>query len=328
MLALESALAEVVSQLRAHGVDPLLLKGAGTARWLYDSAPDRGYDDLDLLVAPGDTARATSCLEAIGFAAHWPGGRFDGAGAHHEVMVRRGPATVVLELHHTLDLLSAPAPAVWERLSADAQTITLGGTAIRVPAPAAASFVVAIHAAQHGLGASKPLRDLDAAVARVEPATWRAAAAIAADLGATAEFTVGLRLCAGGRGLADRLGLAPAPAVSRQVSLKASTAPETALGIEQLVTTPGLRARVALLAGKLAPSPVWMRNWLPFARRGRRALACAYVWRLIWLLIKLPAGARAWRAAARPSGSPSDIRPAAPVSSTDPAAPSDNPVIT
>jgi hypothetical protein len=299
LLALEAALTEIVPHLRRRGIEAMLLKGAGTARWLYDTVADRRYGDIDLLVPSGSMEVAIAALAELGFESEWPTGRADGAGRHHEVLVRHGLPEVVVELHRTLDLVPARAAAVWQQLTADADSIELAGTAITVPSAPAALFIVAIHAAQHGVRSAKPLRDLDAAAARAAPEAWRGAAALAGELGAGPAFTAGLRLTAAGGEIADRLGLPAAPAVSREVALKARSAPETALGIELLVTTPGVAARARLLAGKAFPSPEWMRHWRPLARRGRLGLACAYLVRPLWLLAKLPRGARAWRRAAR-----------------------------
>jgi hypothetical protein len=52
------------------------------------------------------------------------------------------------------------------------------------------------------------------------------------------------------------------------------------------------RARLRLLWAELLPSPAFMRLWSPLARRGKRGLLCAYLWRPLWLLWHLPAGLR------------------------------------
>src|SRR5687768_16970288 len=73
LLAAESLLidhwtAEVVSRLHAIGVQPLLLKGPATARWLYaDDPAARDYADIDLLVAPDSYGATEAVLEGLGY---------------------------------------------------------------------------------------------------------------------------------------------------------------------------------------------------------------------------------------------------------------------
>src|ERR1700761_94873 len=90
-----------------------------------------------------------------------------------------------------------------------------------------------------------------------------AAGVLAAELSAGGAMRVGLELVGGGRELADEIGLGDdAP---RSVRLSASSPPRTARGIELLVATRGARARAALVARKLAPSPAFMRAREPIA---------------------------------------------------------------
>jgi glycosyltransferase involved in cell wall biosynthesis len=70
-----------------------------------------------------------------------------------------------------------------------------------------------------------------------------------------------------------------------------------ALGVEHFVQTRGLRAKAALLAREVAPTPAFMRWWTPLARRGKLGLALSYPWRVVWFLEHLLPALRAWRQA-------------------------------
>jgi hypothetical protein len=295
VLALDAALAEAVQMLDARGVQSILLKGVGTARWLYDHPHERPYGDIDLLVPPSQFESASDTLQQHGF-------RLPELSrvAHHEVLVR---GRISIELHRTLMLLSAPEDLVWQLLSINSQRIDVGGVAVRVPSTTAAALIVVLHAIQHGRERSKPMQDLEQAVQRVDFATWQRAATLSSKLGAEPIFAAGLRLTPVGVELADRLQL-PVQPVSRLIHLRAMTPPDTAGGIERLVTTPGLAPRLAQVAHELIPSPAFMRIWKPMARRGRLGLTCAYIWRPFWLVVKLPEGIRAWRQASRNARKP------------------------
>jgi hypothetical protein len=290
---MESVIAEVFSSLHEAGERPLLLKGAGTARWLYDSVGERRYDDIDLLIEPERCGAARDLLAPLGFVPYPPGTM-----SHHEVVIRSGPVRVELELHQTLVMLTVPAPLVWERLSSDAQTITIGGVPVTVPSPAAAALIVVLHAAQHGVAAARPIGDLTRAVRRVDDVVWRDATALSGELDAGPTFAFGMRLIPEGRGLAARLGL-PVEPVPRELHLRALSPPMTSLGLERLASTRGVAGRLVLLATEVVPSPAHMATWTPMARRGGWRLACAYLWRPFWLLAKLPPSARAWCRAER-----------------------------
>ena len=65
---------------------------------------------------------------------------------------------------------------MWQRLSADSGAFDLNGACLPMPSPAASGLIVALHAAQHGVGEAKPMRDLALAVGRLELDAWRQAA--------------------------------------------------------------------------------------------------------------------------------------------------------
>ena len=281
---MESVISELFVGLTNGGVPALLLKGAGTARWLYDRVPERAYNDIDLLVAPEAWDSAHGILETLGFVTD-----VGQATSHHDVLIRSGSVPVCVELHRSLIMLGAPPRMVWEQLSADADRVMIGGVPVSVPAPPAAALIVALHAVQHGVAAGRPIRDLVRATERVDDDVWRDAAALAESLEAGSTFAFGLRLIPTGRQLASRLKLTEGP-VTRDVYLRGMASPETALGWDRLTNLRGLQPRLALLADELVPARSAMLTWKPIARRGRWGLAVAYAWRPLWLLTKLPRG--------------------------------------
>ncbi len=296
-LALEYTLVEVVSALTARDVRSLVLKGPAFARWLYDNPSDRTFGDLDLLVAPDDVGTARSALAGLGFEP-LPAGTHAHERTHDERWLRGGARPVAVELHHTLPLVGCPPATLWARFSEGASTLEVSRGSVETPGPAASALLVAMHAAWHHHGAAKPREDLARALLRVDLPTWRAAASLARELDAEAAFVAGLGRVGGGHELIDELGLGDVP-IPRHLRLLGGTRPHTAAGIEALLSTPGVRARVQLVAVKLVPSPGFMRAAYPLARRSRRGLAASYLWRPLDLLLHLPSGLAGWLKAAR-----------------------------
>jgi len=322
-LALDSALAEIVRLFDSAGVRPLLLKGPAFARWLYDDLRERSYNDIDLLVGPGEFDAARRALAALGFES-LPRNSLppnERPNSYHEEWIRPGTLPLAVELHHTLWGVSAAPTVVWQRMTNGARVIEVAGARVETPSEVGSAMIVAVHAADHAGVARRPTaqrithrprpdgrvnlnpggrfagRDLQLALQRVDIETWRAAARLAEELGAGALFAFGLRLDSAGRAVADRLGLTDH--VPRQLRLRAAGRPSTAAGIELLLTTPGVGPRVRLLAREVAPSRAFMLEWSPIARRGRLGLPCAYLWRPVWLIMMLPRGVRFWLRASR-----------------------------
>ncbi len=299
-LALEFTLVEVVTALTARDVRSLVLKGPAFARWLYDNPSDRMCGDLDLLVAPDDVDTARSALAGLGFEP-LPAGTHAHERTHDERWLRRGPRRVAVELHHTLPLAGVSPATLWARFSDGARTLEISCGSVETPGPAASALLVAMHAAWHDHGAAKPREDLARALRLVDLATWRAAASLARELDAQAAFVAGLGRVDGGQDLIDELGLGDV-GIPRHLRLLGGSRPQTAAGIEALLSTPGVRARVQLVAVKLVPSTGFMRSAYPLARRSRPGLAASYLWRPLDLLLHLPSGLAGWLRAARDRG--------------------------
>ena len=143
------------------------------------------------------------------------------------------------------------------------------------------------------------LEDLRRALERLPDEIWADAAALAAEVDATTAFAAGLRLLPKGANLAERLGLSTA--LTTLVAMRAATAPVVSEGLMSLAATPGLVAKMRLIAREVAPTSAYLRTHFPFARRGRLGLALARVWRPIWLLLHLGPALLAIRRARRAS---------------------------
>ncbi len=213
-LALENALAEVAHEFARRRLRFLVLKGPVFARWLYDDPCERPYGDLDLLVRRTQMANAGEALSELGFALAPPHNTTDvERSRYHELWIRPGELPVELELHYTLGLVGADPALVWRRFIDRAELVQVGRARVLATSVPVAAFQVALHAAFHEHSnwssphrrAQPPVRDLRQALDRVEFEIWRAADAVAAELGASAAFTTGLCLDPRGVRLADRL---------------------------------------------------------------------------------------------------------------------------
>ena len=289
MLVLDAAAVEVIDALAQSGVRTVLLKGPSISRWVYEDGEFRSYSDLDLLVAPADVRRAVRTLTGLGFdRVH--------SDAHAELL-RRARDQVTVDLHRVLVGVQARPEEAWSVLIDSTQAFALQGREVEILPEPARALHLALHAAQHGAHDSKPLDDLAIALDRLPESVWEGAAALAGRLHASAAFGTGLRLLPKGREIAERLDLPQER--SGEMALRAGTPPPTALGVYRFVTTPGVRAKASLLAGELFPSVAFMRAWSPVARRGPVGLTAAYLWRPIWLLLRVGPALRAWQRARR-----------------------------
>ena len=305
-LRVDAVTAEVVTAMREAGIRALLLKGPSIATWLYGDAAARPYEDSDLLVAPGSYSQAGDVLWGLGF-------------DHREYLWRRDSQTWLrasetsggdpypscVDLHRSLNGVGASPGTVWEGLALDADTMQVGGIEVEVLRLPARALHVALHAAQHGADAGRPLEDLARAVRVADEPVWRGAADLARRLDALPAFGAGLRLDPDGTRLAERLRL-PAERPP-EVALRAGPHNQVAIALESLASERSLLARARLLVRALVPSRLYMRHWSathmtwwPTAlRQGSLGLSLAYVWRPIWLLLRLPRAVAALRRARR-----------------------------
>lgn len=303
-LVIDAMAVESISALRAEGVRAILLKGATIARWLYSSPELREYADIDLLIAGADFASARRALERLGYVdtfADWapneppphahmfsvaPPSRAAAA-----VPYRAGPP---IDLHWSFHGIGGSDLEFWTAVADSTERMHISGTVVEVPSKTTRTLLLALHAPT---SAPQPLFDLNQGLQLLSDETWAAAYDLAVRLDAVPRFLTALMMRPLGRSLIDRLGFEGRLDVL--AALDASGIPPVAGGVHRLATTPGVRPRARLLAREVAPTPSFMRATSPIARRGRLGLAVAYVYRPIWLLIKLPVALRAHARARR-----------------------------
>jgi hypothetical protein len=279
-IAVDLAAATVVRELRAAGIRCVLLKGPALASLLHDEDELRTYVDVDLLIAPDQDERAARVLRRLGYEQLVADSELGGHRRLHAHEWRRADGPSV-DLHRTLPGARAEPAVVVSVLFEQTRTIAVAGETVEALAPAGLALQVALHAAHHGPRAGKALDDLDRAVERLPLSDWVQAVALAERIDATPALAAGLRLRPGGAALAD--GLSLPRTVPVEVALKAGGAPPLASGLDWLLQMPGGRARVALVARTVLPTPGALRLWRPLARRGVPGLAAAYVSHPFWL---------------------------------------------
>jgi Uncharacterised nucleotidyltransferase len=290
-LAVDAVTGNVVRALRQADIASILLRGPAIARWLYGEGELRPYRDVDLLVEPGKRGEAETVLAGLGLV-HRQAGFAPGESVEHasEWICRR--PSVVVDLHHGIEGVRVQPAELWLALASDCHTIEVAGVAAEAPGMSALALIVALHAAHHGQSGGKHLEELRRALERAGPETWRTTLELAERLDAVPSLAAGLRLLPEGAELAKSLGLSHG--ADRVIALRAAGAHSTAIGFARLAATPGLRAKLALAARKLVPTPAFMRHWSRLARRGRLGLVLAYLWRPVWLFLRLVPAGVAW----------------------------------
>jgi hypothetical protein len=293
-LRIDAATADALSAFGAAGVEAVLLKGPALSGWYTAHDPARSYADCDLWVRPSDFGLAEQTLARLGFERHVDQSGLPNWWLEHDVSWYRESDGVTIDLHRFLQGVRVDPGDAWETLAASRDTVLVAGHPTPVLSIPARALYVTLHAAHHGEATGgKPILHVERALAAVPDDDWQVAANLAARLHATDSFGAGLRLIPAGAALAERLGLPLTESV--EVALRASSPPPVALGIEQLSSAPGLRARARIVARKVVPPPGFIRHWWPPAAANRRMLVVGYLYRPIWLIKHAPAGVRAWR---------------------------------
>lgn len=287
-LGVDVTTAEVLRAFDATGLPSILLKGPTLQRELYD-ARSRPYHDTDLLVSPADLDRAALVLSGLGFGLALDHRHHALVEPHAQEWTRDRPLRVI-DLHWRVPGVRLDSQRAWEILSGRAQPFTVAGAEGRALDRAGAALLVALHVANSAPGAVRPGRDLALALERFDSETWAAAVRLAAALEATEALAAGLRSMPAGKAIAAAHGL---PAVgSRQLRLAARGPTPGSHGLLRLAEARTARARVRAVRDALLPAPELMRATIPAARRGRSALALAYVLRAGSRAARLPAALR------------------------------------
>jgi hypothetical protein len=288
----ERASADVVRTLRQAGIRPILLKGPLQQAWLDPLGPQRLSSDIDILVSRDRLVDAEAALSAAGYSAAV--GLVDIGLDYHSVWATAGRPPV--ELHWSL--VGADESRVWEVLSEQTESVAIMGEHVEIPNEPARCAVIALHAAQHGIGHPPVFRDLEKALVVAESGSWHRASELATAMGAWPPFAAALSLTPRGADFLRDLG-APAPALDGRQALNLLTPPPTSLGFYFLARQHGVRAKAAFVLRKLFPSPTFMRLRYRLARRGLIGLALAYLYRPLWLVRWALPGLRSLRDARR-----------------------------
>jgi hypothetical protein len=294
-LAVDAATAEAVAALRNAGVRSILLKGPSFDAWLYEPEEPRPYSDIDLLVPSRALPCSEEVLQSLGYrerAEREPSRVVE----HAKVWVRASDRMYV-DLHRTLGGMDRSDVDPWEVLATDTDSMSVGDAEVEILSEPGRALHVALHAAVSGAAAEKAMIDLSRALERLPPATWKAAAALAERLGAEATFAAGLRMQRAGVRLCSELDLPTETSV--ETLMLADSVPYASWTVNRLVTTPGITAKLRIVAPRLIPKPDFMRVWYPVARRGTAGLMLAYVQRLAWLVKATGPALSAWRRARR-----------------------------
>jgi hypothetical protein len=286
-------------------VRSILLKGRSFEDWLYDLDEPRIYTDIDLLVARHDIQPAGRVLRGLGYrpqSSFWAPAQVEKGFSRIERWLRaeharvwvRGADMMCVDLHRTLIGVGNGVDP-WEVLSTETESMLLSGTEVEILSEPARALHVALHAMVHGLDTEKPRVDLARALERLPIETWMAAAVLAERLGAQEAFGAGLGMQPAGLQLAERLGLRTERSVDEEMF--AESAPYSSWTLELLARTPGIGARLRIVARRVIPEPEFMRVWYPVARRGPVGLGLAYLRRFAWLAAATgPAVSGWWRA--------------------------------
>ena len=160
----------------------------------------RPYGDSDLLVAPESYGPAEEILRELGFR---PLGVSLAVGIS-DLGASLRPGAV--DLHCSLVGAAAAPATVWEELTADAETLRIGGVDVEVLGIRARALQIAPLPAQHG-AEEQPLEDLARALRIADEQVWCEAGDLARRVDAPAAFATTLRLDPEGALLAQRLTL-------------------------------------------------------------------------------------------------------------------------
>ena len=193
----------------------------------------------------------------------------------------------MVDLHCQLPGLEGDPDAIWGRLVASAERQVIAGVELRVPGRDTVLLHVVLHAAQHANQVGgKPLEDLRRALALVEEANGRARLSLRARMGV---FRRSRPVC----GCCPRAGIWRAGSIlvgcgrcGVRLRREDNVIAEELYAL--LSAEVGIGRKLAIAAGDIFPRPDYMRWWLPLARRGKRGLAFAYLWRAIWLVGEAP----------------------------------------
>jgi len=161
----------VVDILGRHGLDAVVLKGAGLASTVYKTTVERDFGDIDVLLPPH---QIDSAVEALGLQGYrYPGSMVatEAYRAHHFHLRVQRPHGTIIELHWGLTL-----PREGFRLDAAAYlTQSVAGaprTHLRVPCPEHSLLHIVVENVRDALSRLTRLVDVDRIVAGAPAINW------------------------------------------------------------------------------------------------------------------------------------------------------------
>jgi hypothetical protein len=278
--SVDRAAVEAMRALEQAGLQVLLLKGPVLSRTLYRPHEQRGYFDIDLLVAPSGLQSAREVLTALGYknVSKLYGVDDIGGVLHAESWAKAvdGFGNFTIDLHWRLDGCAAPPePAFWT-LYSERDAVEIEGERLRTLPQEGLALHLALHAAQHGTSDQKAMGDLERGLERWPPSLWRKARELASRLDALDAFAAGLRLLHSGESLADELGLPDADATTWAIANR-ELQPRGTFHLKALSEARGIRDRVRVIRRALFPSRAWIRWELRWTAKGRARLFAGYV---------------------------------------------------
>lgn len=290
-LAVDAQTAKVVTALRASGIEPILLKGAAVAAWLYRDGTVRTYGDTDLLIPAAARAETAEILSGLGYVGPPTLTTFP-TPATHWVHERSG---LEVDLHTRLwgwddrrDL--------WIALQPHTISLPVGGASVRVLDDAAKAVHVVAHAVQHMLEGEQANADLDRALAQVPDEIWGAASTVAHEVGAWETFVVGLHTHSQGASLCQRFGWTVPEEIGTDLHLALSGSLYSgAQHLEILLGARGVRVQARVLLDRVLPPVSYARSKVDSAGTRGDGVIRTYLRYWGWMLGKAPTALRALR---------------------------------
>jgi hypothetical protein len=194
---LEFECERILTQLRAAGVTPVLLKGAALRRVVYNAPVERPMGDLDLLISDGEFEMASRTLSLAGF--ELPRAEVqDAYRRHHFHLQARHQKSLLVELHWALSRPNDTVRLDSQGMRARARTFErIGWTTVLVPAPADLILHAIAQATADSFGSLRHIVDIDRVVADAgERLDWVELRDRAIDAGLDHSLAHGLRLAA------------------------------------------------------------------------------------------------------------------------------------
>lgn len=239
-LHLARELARVAALLHQQEIGVIAFKGPVLALEAWGDLAMRQFNDLDLLVRPGDAARAAEVMITAGY---WPR-TFDRFHPARSIARRcedefmRPGSPWMFDLHWELNpsyfSYGPLAAEVWER----AATIRVEGVDLMTFAPADLALFLAVHATKHGWINLGWLCDFDQTLRSLDGARHPALLEAARRSGCLRMLLLGLALAA------DLLA-APVPPAFADALRRDRVVPSLALGIaRRLFASIGMQARL------------------------------------------------------------------------------------